>query len=65
MKTDNWITAREIAMAEEIHPVHARRLLRQKDAPDPVRIVGNVRLYDVKAVAAFFDARRRRKRRTA
>ena len=59
-KEGSQITVAEIANAESLHPAYVLQVLRGRDAPLPVRKIGNSKLYDTASVAKFFLERRER-----
>lgn len=59
-QSGSLITVAEIAQAESLHPAYVLQVLRERDAPLPVRKIGNSKLYDTATVAKFFLARRKR-----
>jgi hypothetical protein len=61
----NEMTLREIATATDLNYFYIQRLSREKNFPDPVKRIGVNKIYDGRRVLAFFDARRRKRRKAA
>lgn len=58
--TGEHISIREIAEAEGLNHVSVQRILRERDAPLPVRQIGNAKMYNTREMARYFLARRER-----
>jgi hypothetical protein len=58
--TGAQISIREIDDAEGLNNVSVQRILRERDAPLPIRQIGNAKMYDTASVAKFFLERRER-----
>lgn len=64
MKTNlpaTGVTLREIAEAEDLHPVYVRVLARMKDFPEPIRKIGANKIFDWRQVNRYFRNREKHK----
>jgi hypothetical protein len=58
----NEITLREIAKIECICIEYAQKLAREKTFPDPLRMIGNSKIFDWRAVNRYFRDREKRRK---
>lgn len=56
----NEMTLKEIATAEDLNYQYVQKLSREKQFPDPIKMIGCNKIFDGHAVLAFFEARRKR-----
>jgi hypothetical protein len=58
---EGLITIRDIARQRGMHPAYVGNLTRMKGFPEPKRILGTIKLFEPREVAAYFKDREKRR----
>ena len=62
---DKIITLQEVAANEGLNPNYVQQLSLMKGFPEPIRWIGQTKIYDRNQVTKFFKERRKRHKRAA